>query len=105
MDAERVAREFCELSGSGQELVRRLVNTLSLIEAITVPGAAPDGHSSGKPGSRIPGNLQAAEAHRRLLGKCHGAIDSSLAHLGKAAGMSVYTVPPEYRGPYKRRAR
>ncbi len=103
MDADRVAREFCELSGSGQELVRRLVNTLSLIEAITIPGASPDGHG-GKPSSRIPGNLKAAEAHRLLLGKCHGAIDSSLERLGKAAGRSVYVVPPEYRGPYRRRS-
>ena len=103
IDADRVAHEFCELSGSGQELVRRMVNTLSLIEAITIPGSSPDGPGGSKPGSRIHGNLHAATTHRKLLGKCHGAIDESLRHLGKAAGRSVVMVPPEDRGPYKRK--
>lgn len=104
IDADRVAREFCELSGSGQELVRQLVNTLALIEAITVPGSSPDGPSGSSAASRVPGNLRAAGAHRRLLGKCHSAIDAAMMELGKAAGLSVVTVPPEYRrrGPYKK---
>ena len=44
IDADRVAHEFCELSGSGQELVRRMVNTLSLIEAITIPESKETGN-------------------------------------------------------------
>jgi hypothetical protein len=96
MLTRRQSDTFDGLSPSALKAVHEAAEILLTIEAMMCPTASPDGIRSGKPESRPPGDIRAATAHRRVLGRLWAAVGHSRRDVNVLTGKRV-DVPAEYR--------
>lgn len=113
---------FESLHPSSQRAVFRLMHSLEVIEALMVPSA--EHVTRTQAGPKVPGNVAAATAHRRMLDKLREAekarrsahrtvvgLTYAASRIGEAACGRIAGTPPTppeivntgRRGPYERR--
>jgi len=84
------------LSPSSLKAVLELASLLGVIESLMVPTRSSDGIASGRPESRPPGDIRAATAHRKVLGRVWACAGHSRREVNVLCGTRL-TVPEEYR--------
>ena len=84
------------LSPSSLKAVLELAGILGVIESFMVPTRSGEGIATGKPESRPPGDVRAATAHRKVLGRIWAVAGHSRREVNVLCGTRL-TVPEEYR--------